>query len=371
MIILKKSSDTGARAGKIITGHGEVDTPVFMPVATSAAVKTVSNEELRGLGAQMFVSNTYHLYLRPGIEVIKAAGGLHRFMNWDRSILTDSGGYQVYSMSTIRKITEEGVKFQSHIDGSPHMFTPEFATELQLLLGSDIAMCFDECAPYPCTYDYAGQSMEMTLRWAERCKRTFVSLKPQGSSSMLFGITQGSTYRDLRIESAKKTVDIGFDGYAVGGLAVGEPDEVTREIVSYVTPLLPEDKPRYAMGVGSIGQVWDCIENGIDVFDCVLPTRNGRNGHAFTFSGKINLKNARFQRDFVPVEEDCGCPACMEYTRAYIHHLFRAGELLALRLLSLHNIYFMLKFFSFVRKSISENRFLEAKKEFYSKYAES
>ncbi|MEW6040156.1 MAG: tRNA guanosine(34) transglycosylase Tgt [Elusimicrobiota bacterium] len=378
MIIIKKCSQTKARTGKIKTLHGEVNTPVFMPVATQGTVKTLSNDELQKMNVEMFVSNTYHLYLRPGVDVIKAAGGLHKFTGWKGAILTDSGGFQVYSMSKIRKINEEGVQFQSHIDGSNHFFTPELAIQLQIALGSDILMCFDECAPYPCQYDYAKQSMEMTLRWAKRCKDEFAkSIRHTGNGPfstflppLLFGITQGSTYTDLRIESAKRTVDLNFDGYAIGGLAVGEPEDVTTELIRAVCSVLPEDKPRYAMGVGSIRQIWECVENGIDIFDCVLPTRNGRNGQAFTFSGKINLKNSKYQDDFEPPEPGCNCPVCSQYSRGYVHHLFKSGELLSLRLLSLHNLCFMIKLFKFIRKSIVEGKFSESKKEFFSKYVE-
>ncbi|OGS21295.1 MAG: tRNA guanosine(34) transglycosylase Tgt [Elusimicrobia bacterium RIFOXYA2_FULL_39_19] len=368
--IIKKSKETRARKGIMRTAHGEVNTPVFMPVATQGTVKTVSSEELKKIGTHLFVSNAYHLYLRPGAKLINSAGGLHKYINWDRSILTDSGGFQVYSLSTLRKITKEGVKFQSHIDGSSHLFTPESVMDLQMELGSDIMMCFDECVPYPSTYEYAKNSMEMTIDWAKRCKKQFVESKTErvNKKQFLFGIVQGSTYLDLRKESALRTIEIDFDGYALGGLAVGEPADITNEIVVNTAPLLPEDKPRYAMGVGTPEELWAYIENGIDVFDCVLPSRNGRNGQALTFSGKVNIRNAQYSNDFGPLDEGCSCPVCTEYSRSFIHHLFRSGELLSLRLLTLHNLFFMLKLINLISTSIDEDNFLSQKEKFFDKY---
>ncbi|OGS24324.1 MAG: tRNA guanosine(34) transglycosylase Tgt [Elusimicrobia bacterium RIFOXYB2_FULL_48_7] len=369
--IIKKSKENNARAGKIITSHGEVSTPVFMSVATQAAVKTISNEELRAIGTELFIANTYHLYLRPGMDTIEAAGGLHKFMNWERSIITDSGGFQVYSMSELRKISAEGVEFQSHIDGSTHFFSPEKVIDIQIQLGTDIMMCFDECPPYPSTRDYAKKSLDLTLDWAKKCKDQLMNspLRRVNAKQRLFGIVQGSTYMDLRRESAQKTIDLDFDGYAIGGLAVGEPQEISKDVVEKIAPLLPENKPRYAMGVGTPEEIWEYVERGIDMFDCVLPTRNGRNGQALTFSGKLNIKNARYARDFGPLDNGCECPVCAEYTRAYIHHLFRCGELLSLKLLSLHNLYFMLKLMKLIRIAVIEDNFTQSKVEFMEKYS--
>jgi len=370
--ILKKSKETKARVGILKTSHGEVNTPVFMPVATQGTVKTISNNELHQIKVEMFVANTYHLYLRPGVQIIKKANGLHKFINWEKPILTDSGGYQVYSLATLRKITTEGVEFQSHIDGSTHFFSPEKVIDLQTEFGADIIMCFDECSPYPCSYDYAKNSMELTLDWAKRCKRHFENIKePKNSSQLLFGITQGSTYLDLRKESALKTIDIDFDGYAIGGLSVGEPKEITFEVVKEITPLFPEEKPRYAMGVGTPEEIWHCVEQGIDMFDCVIPTRNGRNGQALTSFGKLNIKNAEFKEDFNPLDPLCDCPVCKDYSRSYIHHLFHSGELLSLRLLTLHNLFFMIKLLNLIRNSIKSEIFLEEKKKFLEKYGNS
>ncbi|OGS17681.1 MAG: tRNA guanosine(34) transglycosylase Tgt [Elusimicrobia bacterium RIFOXYA2_FULL_40_6] len=368
--ITKKSKNTRARTGKIITSHGEVSTPVFMPVATQGTVKTISNDELRKIGTELFIANTYHLYLRPGMEIIKQSGGLHKFINWERSIITDSGGFQVYSMSELRKISTEGVSFQSHIDGSTHFFSPENVIDIQIKLGTDIMMCFDECPPYPSTYDYTKSSMELTLNWAKRCKQQLMNsdVERPNLKQLIFGIVQGSTHMDLRKESALRTVDLDFDGYAIGGLAVGEPQEISQEIIDKIAPLLPENKPRYAMGIGTPEEIWSYIEQGIDMFDCVLPTRNGRNGQALTFSGKLNIRNAEYAKDFRPLDEDCTCPVCVEYSRAYIHHIFRCGELLSLKLLSLHNVFFMLKLTDLIKKSILEDNFDQEKVKFIGNY---
>ena len=362
--IEKKCSKTQARTGKIIARHGEISTPVFMPVGTQGTVKIISNSELTALNTEIFVANTYHLYLRPGIKIIEDRGGLHKFINWNRALLTDSGGYQVYSLSTLRKITNDGVEFQSYIDGSIHFFSPENVIQMQIKLGADIIMCFDECASYPCSYEYAKESMERTLHWTERSKNFFTTHYSPLTTHYLFGIIQGSTYIDLRRESALKTVALDFDGYALGGLSVGEPKEVKLEIVRHSIPLLPPEKPRYAMGVGTAEEILDCIEYGIDMFDCVLPTRNGRNGQAMTTFGKLNIKNSEYKTDFNPLDPECNCPVCLQHSRAYLHHLFHSGELLSMRLLTLHNLFFMLQLLKEIRKSIEADKFLELKETF-------
>src|SRR5881392_537581 len=320
---------TKARSGRLKTGHGLIETPAFMPVGTQGSVKAVSSRELRELKTQIVLGNTYHLFVRPGLEVIKHFGGLHHFMNWDGPILTDSGGYQIFSLAKLRKITEEGVHFQNHVDGTPAFISPEIAMEIQRTLGSDIAMVLDECPPWPCEYDYAAQSAEMTTRWARRCKSKF-EIKRQ-----LFGIVQGATFDDLRKSSAQAIVDLDFDGYAIGGVSVGEPEEEMMRAVESAEPCLPEDRPRYAMGLGTPPQLLEMTARGMDMFDCVLPTRLARNGTAFTASGTINLKNAEFALDKKPIEEDCSCPSCREFTRGYIRHLVKAEEILGLRLITL------------------------------------
>lgn len=366
--IQKKSSQCAARAGKLQTAHGVIETPVFMPVGTQGTVKTVSSEELVDLNAQIILSNSYHLYLRPGTGIIEAAGGIHKFINWQRPLLTDSGGFQIFSLATLRRIDTRGVEFQSHIDGSKHFFTPEKATEVQQKIGADIIMCFDECTPYPCTQEYAERSMKLSLEWAKRCKEQFERTHSPYTDQLLFGIIQGSVFNDLRAQSAQEMVSIGFPGYAIGGLSVGEPKEEMNAIVRATTPHLPEGKPRYAMGIGMPEDLWECVEQGIDMFDCVLPTRNGRNGQAFTSHGKVNIKNAEYTKDFGPLEPGCGCPTCTNYSRAYLNHLFKAQEILVLRLLTLHNLYFMVKLANIIRKSIESDNFKEAKKEFLNGY---
>jgi len=332
-------------------------------------VKTISSEELTAMDAQIILSNAYHLYLRPGTDIIEAAGGIHRFMSWNRPLLTDSGGFQVFSLATLRRLNTDGVEFRSHIDGSKHFLTPEKATIIQQKIGADIIMCFDECTPYPCTHECAERSMKLSLDWARRCKEQMeLTRSPSTPGQLLFGIIQGSVYQDLRTESARRMMDIGFPGYAIGGLSVGEPKEEMNAIVRETAPLLPKDKPRYAMGIGMPEDLWECVENGIDMFDCVLPTRNGRNGQAFTSRGKINIKNAEYLRDFGPLDPACSCPACAHYSRAYLNHLFRAQEILALKLLTLHNLYFMINLLDIVRKSIESDTFIEAKKRFFSGY---
>jgi queuine tRNA-ribosyltransferase len=363
--VLKKDAGTRARLGKLITPHGEVQTPVFMPVGTQATVKTMTPEDLKALGAGgagIILSNTYHLYLRPGHELIAKMGGLHRFMSWDRAILTDSGGYQVFSHSQLRKITEEGVKFQSHLDGSYHFLTPERATEIQEALGADIIMCFDECPSYPSTYDYLKESMEMTLRWAKRCKD---SKNREGQA--LFGIIQGGMHKDLRVESAGRTVEIGFDGYAIGGLSVGETKPLMYEVAEYTAEVMPEDRPRYLMGVGTPEDLVECACLGVDMFDCVMPTRNARTGTLFTSFGKMNIKNARFSEDDSPADPECTCYACRNFSRAYLRHLYSAGEILGMRLNTIHNLHYYLTLMDDIRKAIREDRLISFRREFYSK----
>lgn len=385
--VIKKDKKRKARIGKIFTAHGEIETPVFIPVGTQGTVKTLSSEELEQADIEIIQGNAYHLFFRPGVEVIKKAGGLHKFINWKRAILTDSGGFQVFSLSgcrttagNLREITPEGVRFFYPLDGSEHFFTPEKSIEIQLALGADILMCFDECTPYPCDYEYAKNSSALTLDWAKRCKEKFKieSLKFKENKNyqrstidnqLLFGIIQGSVYLDLRKESALKMMEIGFDGYALGGLAVGEPKEKMYEIVEKITPLLPENYPHYLMGVGTPEDIWEAVELGIDMFDCVQATRNARNGQLFTTFGKINIKNAIYREDFRPLDEECACPVCRNYTRAYLFHLYRAREILSLRLNTLHNLYFFVKLLNLIRESIREDNFLEEKKKFLNKYS--
>lgn len=355
---------TGARHGRVHTPHGSFDTPAFMPVGTQATVKGMSPDELKEIGAGIILSNTYHLYLRPGHELVKKAGGLHRFMNWDRPILTDSGGFQVFSLADLRDIKEEGVTFRSHIDGSKHFLSPEKSIEIQNALGSDIIMAFDECAPYPCDYDYAKKSMEMTTRWAERCKKAHKNPETQA----LFGIVQGSVYADLRKESAKQLTELDFPGYAIGGLSVGEPGEVMMNVLEETVPLLPENKPRYLMGVGSPDYLIDGSIRGIDMFDCVLPTRIGRNGTVFTSKGRIIIRDAKYAEDFSPIDEECDCYVCRNFTRAYIRHLFKAGEMLGMRLATWHNLRFLLKLMENVREAIRNDRLADFRNEFFSKF---
>ncbi|WP_308553238.1 tRNA guanosine(34) transglycosylase Tgt [uncultured Peptoniphilus sp.] len=362
--LIKKSKDTKARVGEIKTNHGIIKTPVFMPVGTRATVKTMTPEEVKDLGAQIILSNTYHLFLRPGPEIIEKAGGLHKFMNWHGPILTDSGGFQVFSLSANRKITEEGVTFRSHIDGSKQFLSPEVSIDVQNSLGSDIIMAFDECAPYPATYEYIEHSMNRTTRWAKRCKDHHKNTDNQA----LFGIVQGGMYKDLRKKSAEDLVAMDFPGYAVGGLSVGEPKDIMVDILDYTTDYLPEDKPRYLMGVGTPDYLFEAVEHGIDMADCVLPTRIARNGTAMTSVGKVIAKNGKYKEDFTSLDENCDCYTCKNYTKAYIRHLFNVNEILAYRLLSIHNIYFLTKLMENIRNAILEDRFLEYKKEFYESY---
>lgn len=369
-----------ARRGRLTTAHGVIETPAFIPVGTQGSVKAVSPRELRELNAQIILGNTYHLFVRPGLGAIKHFGGLHRFANWDGSILTDSGGYQIFSLAKLRKITEEGVHFQNHVDGMPAFITPEIAMEIQATLGSDIAMVLDECAPYPCDYEYAARSAEMTTRWAKRCKqaveagvspantKTAADTAAATAGQLLFGIVQGATFDDLRQQSAQAIVDIEFDGYAIGGVSVGEPEEEMMRAVEASEPFMPNEKPRYAMGLGTPPQLLEMIARGMDIFDCVLPTRLARNGTAFATTGTLNLKNAEFALDKTPIEENCTCPACLEFTRGYIRHLIKAEEILGLRLITLHNLHFYLDLMRQAREHIENGSFEEFRKRFVSNY---
>jgi queuine tRNA-ribosyltransferase len=352
-----------ARRGRLTTGHGVIETPAFMPVGTQGSVKGVSPGELRELEAQVILGNTYHLFVRPGIEVIRHFGGLHRFMNWGGPILTDSGGYQIFSLAKLRKITEEGVQFQNHLDGTPTFISPEIAMEIQAALGGDIAMVLDECPPYPCEHEYATRSLEMTTRWAQRCKA-----KSEMERQLLFGIVQGGTFEDLRRASAEATVRIGFDGYAIGGVSVGEPESEMMQAVDWSEPFLPHDKPRYAMGLGTPPQLLELIARGVDMFDCVLPTRLARNGTAFTAEGTLNLKNAEFALQQSPIEEGCACPACREFTRGYLRHLIKAEEILGLRLVTLHNLHFYLDLMRRAGREIDSGNFERFRRDFVSGY---
>ena len=357
--LIKQCPHTGARAGRIHTPHGSFDTPIFMPVGTQASVKTLAPEELKEMGAGIILSNNYHLFLRPGSKLVKEAGGLHKFMNWDRAILTDSGGFQVFSLGDLRKISEEGVTFRSHIDGSKKFLSPEIATQSQMDLGADIIMAFDECVPYPADFKYTRESMELTLRWAQRCKDTMTNPN-QG----LFGIVQGGMYKDLRIECANRLVDMDFPGYAVGGLSVGEPKELMYEMLDITLEHLPQNKARYLMGVGTPDCLVEGVMRGIDMFDCVYPTRVARNGTAMTWNGRLVIKNAQYEHDFHPIDEHCNCYTCRNYSRAYIRHLVRVNEIFGLRLLTIHNLHFLIDFMRQMRKSIMEDRFPE----FYRKF---
>lgn len=362
--LIHRDKKTGARRGVIHTPHGDIQTPVFMPVGTQGAVKAMRPEQVADMGAEIILANTYHLYLRPGHEIVREAGGLHKFMNWDRAILTDSGGFQVFSLGQLRKITEEGVSFQSHIDGSRHMLSPEKAVEIQNALGSDIMMAFDECAPYPADREYIKDSMERTCRWLERCKAAHKDVERQS----LFGIMQGGMYKDLRRESAERIVDLDLPGYSIGGLSVGEPKELMLDILDDCVDLLPEDKPRYLMGVGTPDYLFEGVERGLDMFDCVEPTRIARHGLATTSHGRINIKNAKFERDFTPLDPECDCYTCRNYSRPYIRHMMKSGEMMSAMLISNHNLHFLIHMMAGIRDAIEEDRFTEFKKEFYEKY---
>ena len=357
--LLKQSNN--ARRGTLKTAHGKIETPFFMPIATGGAIKGLIPDEIRDFGGQVLLANTYHLHLRPGEDVIKKAGGLHKFMNWNGPILTDSGGYQIFSLAEIRKLKDDGVEFQSHLDGETIFLTPEKCIKIQQKLGSDMMMCLDECPPYPTKRKYVEDSLELTTKWASRCK------KVHKDKSLLFGIVQGGMHTDLREKSAKQLVDIGFDGYAIGGLSVGEPNKLMYEMVEATTPYLPEDKPRYLMGVGTPENILEAVERGIDMFDCVLPTRNARHGHMFTSKGVIRLKRAPFKKDFTPLDPNCDCYTCKNYTKAYLRHIFMTNEILSLRLNTLHNVFFYLKLMKQIREAIEKNQFEKFKKKFLSK----
>ena len=363
--LLHIDKNSGARRGIVHTPHGDIQTPVFMPVGTRATVKSLTPEELVDeVKAQIILSNTYHLYLRPGHKLVEEAGGLHNFMRWNKPILTDCGGFQVFSLSDLRTISENGVEFKSHLDGSKHLFTPEKVMEIQNSLGADIIMSFDECCPYPATYEYTKKSMERTTRWAIRCKKSHAKESVQG----LFGIVQGGFYKDLREKSVKDLVKLDFPGYAIGGISVGEPKEEFLEILKYTAPLLPENKPRYLMGVGSPDYLIEAALAGIDMCDCVLPTRIARNGTAMTWQGKKVIRNATYERDFTTLDEECDCYACRNYTKAYIHHLIKNKEILGIRLLSVHNLRFLTKLMERVRIEIENDNLLCFRDEFYKKY---
>ncbi|HWY39174.1 MAG TPA: tRNA guanosine(34) transglycosylase Tgt [Chthoniobacterales bacterium] len=382
--LLRQDRQSKARHGRLLTAHGAIETPAFMPIGTQGSVKAVSPRELKELNAQIILGNTYHLFVRPGIEVIKHFGGLHKFMNWDGPILTDSGGYQIFSLAKLRKITEDGVQFQNHVDGTPAFISPEIAMEIQAALGSDIAMALDECPPWPCEYDYAARSLELTARWAKRCKEaveagvspanqkaaagTAATTEESQTRQLVFGIVQGATFENLRKQSAQALVEIGFDGYAIGGVSVGEPEEEMMKAVESSEPILPVDKPRYAMGLGTPPQLLEMIARGMDMFDCVLPTRLARNGTAFTSTGTLNLKNAEFAMDKRPIEEGCGCPSCHEFARGYIRHLIKAEEILGLRLITIHNLHFYLELMRQAREQIDTGTFDQFRGGFVSNY---
>ncbi|WP_342389211.1 tRNA guanosine(34) transglycosylase Tgt [Salinicoccus bachuensis] len=364
---IKTCKQTGARIGKLHTPHGTIDTPIFMPVGTLATVKTMTPEELADIGSQIILSNTYHLWLRPGSDIIREAGGLHKFMNWDRPILTDSGGFQVFSLSDRRKIEEEGVHFRSHLDGSKLFLSPEKAMDIQHDLGSDIMMAFDECPPFPAEKKYVKDSIERTSRWAERCLNHHVK-EGHDKNQALFGIVQGGEYSDLRAQSAKELVAMDFPGYSIGGLSVGEPKPIMYRVLEETVPFLPEDKPRYLMGVGSPDALIEGVIRGIDMFDCVLPTRIARNGTTMTSKGRVVVKNKKFERDFTPLDPGCDCYTCRNYTKAYLRHLFKTDEILGLRLTTYHNLYFLLKLMEDIRTAILNDQLMDFKEAFFESY---
>ena len=358
--LIRQCPETGARAGRLHTPHGSFDTPMFMPVGTQGTVKTLSPEELHTMGAGVILGNTYHLFLRPGHEIVKKAGGLHRFMNWDGAILTDSGGFQVFSLGALRKISEEGVAFRSHHDGSKQFLSPEKSMEIQMALGSDIAMAFDECTPYPADYEYACRSMRLTTRWAKRCQAVH-----NREDQALFGIVQGGMYADLRQESAEQLVAMDFPGYAIGGLSVGEPKPLMYEVLEQTVPFLPQNKARYLMGVGTPDCLVEGVARGIDIFDCVFPTRVARNGTAITSQGRVVIRNAAYIEDFMPLDPECDCYTCRNYSRAYLRHLIRCDEIFGLRLMSLHNLYYLIKLMHQIRTAIIDGNYPEFRKLFW------
>ena len=363
--LIAQCPETGARAGELTTPHGVIETPVFMPVGTQATVKAMTPPELEELGAQIILGNTYHLYMRPGADIVAEAGGLHRFMQWHHPILTDSGGFQVFSLSDLRKITEDGVEFRSHLNGSKHFMRPEDSMDIQQKLGSDIAMAFDECVTWPTTEEYSRSAMERTIRWAKRCK-DFHSREDQA----LFGIVQGSMFESQRLECIKRLEDIGFPGYGLGGLSVGEEHDIMYRVLDALCPEMPVNKPRYLMGVGFPTNLIEGVARGIDMFDCVLPTRNGRNGCVLTRSARMNIKNLAYARDFSPIDPTCDCYVCRNFTRAYIRHLYTAGEILAARLCSWHNLHFLVNLMKDARTAIVERRFPSFRRNFMENFME-
>lgn len=360
--VIKEDLKCQARLGRMITSHGEVITPVFVPVGTQGTVKSLTPEDLIDIGIEILLGNTYHLYLRPGVEVIERFGGLHRFIHWERPILTDSGGFQVYSLASLRNITEEGVTFRSHLDGGEHFFSPEKSIEIQQAFGSDIMMTLDECISYPATHGYAEFSTDLTTRWARRCLG-----RKRGREQALFAVVQGGMYHDLRERSARDLVGLGFDGYALGGLSVGESKEMMYQIMEFTLPLLPKDRPRYVMGVGKPEDLVETVRRGADLFDCVLPTRNARNGMLFTSFGKVMIKRPEYAQDKGPIDNSCGCYTCRNYSRAYLRHLFLAQEILSARLNTIHNLYYYACLMEEIRKSIAQDRFLSFVQDFYSR----
>lgn len=361
--IIKKDENSYARLGELRTAHSTIPTPVFMPVGTQATVKSLTPNDLEEMGIGIILANTYHLYLRPGDDLIEKASGLHKFMSWDKSILTDSGGFQVFSLSKLRRITDDGVYFNSHIDGSKHFLTPEKVIEIEQKLGADIAMCFDECSPYPCSYEEAHKAVQRTTAWARRCK-----LAHNRADQALFGIVQGNVFQDLRTQSILDLVELDFPGYAIGGLSVGEPKEDMHRILDLTHHLLPEAKPRYLMGVGAPEDLVEGVKRGVDMFDCVLPTRLARHGTAYTKKGRITVRNASYAEDFTPIDNECDCIVCQKYSRAYIRHLIKAGEILAARLLSYHNVYFLAKLMKDIREAIRMEEFDSFYTNFFNKY---
>ena len=370
--LIAKDKNSQARIGKLFTAHGEIDTPCFMPVGTQGTVKTLSPAELEDSGAQIILANAYHIFLRPGLEVIKKAGGLHKFMSWPKSLLTDSGGYQIFSLALLRKVSDAGVEFQSHIDGMKHFFTPETVVQIQTDYGSDIIMPLDECVHYPCAKDYAEVAMSRTIDWAKRSKTAINGYRAASQKqNLLFAIIQGSTYEDLRRECAKALTEIDFDGFAIGGVSVGEPQDLRYNITHLVASMLPEGRPRYLMGVGMPQEILESVGMGIDMFDCVIPTRYGRNGTAFTSIGKLTVRNSPYIEDLKPLDPKCSCYTCKNFSRSYLRHLFNTQELLGLRLVTLHNVHFYLELMRKAREAIRQDKFTEFKKEFLNNYASS
>ena len=361
--LLHTCKQSGARLGVVHTPHGDIPTPIYMPVGTQATVKAMTPREMEEIKAKIILSNTYHLHLRPGEDIIREAGGLHQFMDWHHTILTDSGGFQVFSLSELRKITEEGAAFRSHLDGSKQFISPEISMDIQEALGSDIAMAFDVCSAYPCDHKTAEEAMHRTHRWAERCKKHHTR-----SDQAVFGIVQGAFYEDLRIESAKTLADMDFPGYGIGGLSVGEPKPVMYEMLEKIEPYMPKNKPRYLMGVGTPDCFLEGILRGVDMFDCVLATRIARNGTCFTRNGRLVVRNAQYARDFTPIEEGCDCYACQHFTRAYVRHLLKADEITGGRLASIHNLRFLIRMMEEIREAIAQDRFLDYRREFYERY---